>query len=305
MSTDRDTTRIVRSWLEEGVTALPDRVLDTVLDRIPATSQRRPWWPAWRFVSMNSTMKLALAGAAIAVAVLVGISLLPRSPSIGAPSPTPVPLPTNEFALPAGAYVTTPFSGSEGMCLTPPQSGCTESALDDTIRFSFTLPDGWARAPVGTTIWRATEHNGPTNGAALMFNRGGWLHSQVCNPPASPDMAIGPTVDAFVTALVNHPNLDVTTPADVTLAGFSGKYLELRAPANIAVNQDVPTSSECPYYFVWEPNIYAQGPNQVWHLWVLDVGGVRVVVRTDTFPGTSAAVQSQLQAMVSSIKIQP
>ena len=28
MSTDRETTRMVRSWLEEGVTALPDRVLD-------------------------------------------------------------------------------------------------------------------------------------------------------------------------------------------------------------------------------------------------------------------------------------
>ena len=49
MSTDRDTTRIVRSWLEEGVTALPDRVLDAVLDQVPATSQRRSWWPAWRF----------------------------------------------------------------------------------------------------------------------------------------------------------------------------------------------------------------------------------------------------------------
>jgi len=37
MSTDRETTRIVRSWLEEGVTALPDRVLDTVLDQVPVT----------------------------------------------------------------------------------------------------------------------------------------------------------------------------------------------------------------------------------------------------------------------------
>ena len=35
MSPDRDTTRIVRSWLEEGVTALPDRVLDAVLDQAP------------------------------------------------------------------------------------------------------------------------------------------------------------------------------------------------------------------------------------------------------------------------------
>ncbi len=48
MSTERDVTRIVRSWLEEGATALPDRVLDTVLDQLPATSQRRAWWPARR-----------------------------------------------------------------------------------------------------------------------------------------------------------------------------------------------------------------------------------------------------------------
>ena len=41
MSTDRDTTRIVRSWLEEGRTTLPDWVRDDVLDRLPATPQRR------------------------------------------------------------------------------------------------------------------------------------------------------------------------------------------------------------------------------------------------------------------------
>ena len=66
MSTDRDTTRIVRSWLEEGVTALPDRVLDAVLDQIPATSQRRAWWPARRFRDMNTPFKLAMAAAAVA-----------------------------------------------------------------------------------------------------------------------------------------------------------------------------------------------------------------------------------------------
>ena len=32
MSTDHDVTRIVRAWLEDGVTALPDRILDSVLD---------------------------------------------------------------------------------------------------------------------------------------------------------------------------------------------------------------------------------------------------------------------------------
>ena len=49
MSTDRDTTRIVRSWLEEGRTTLPDWVRDDVLDRLPATPQRRSRGTAWRF----------------------------------------------------------------------------------------------------------------------------------------------------------------------------------------------------------------------------------------------------------------
>ena len=58
MSTDRDVTRIVRSWLEEGVTALPDRVLDSVLDQVPATPQRRvTWWPARRLPAMNNTFE--------------------------------------------------------------------------------------------------------------------------------------------------------------------------------------------------------------------------------------------------------
>jgi hypothetical protein len=34
MTTERETTRIVRSWLEDGATQLPDRVLDGVLDAL-------------------------------------------------------------------------------------------------------------------------------------------------------------------------------------------------------------------------------------------------------------------------------
>ena len=42
MSTDRETTRIVRSWLEEGVTALPDRVLDTCSTNSPRPPSAAP-----------------------------------------------------------------------------------------------------------------------------------------------------------------------------------------------------------------------------------------------------------------------
>ena len=107
-----------------------------------------------------------------------------------------------------------------------------------------------------------------------------------------------------MTALVDHPDLDVTSPVDVTLGGFSGQYLELRAPANTTTRSWdwTPTGAAI---FVWEPGIYAQGPNALWRIWVLDVDGVRVVVRADSFPGTSPQVQAQLAAIVDSIQIEP
>ena len=64
MKPERDTTRIVRSWLENGVTDLPDRVLDPVLDQLAATPQRRHPWQARRSPRMNNFLKLALVAAA-------------------------------------------------------------------------------------------------------------------------------------------------------------------------------------------------------------------------------------------------
>lgn len=91
MSTDRETTRLVRSWLDEGVTKLPDRVLDAVLDQVPATPQRRSGWSAWRTYRMNTYAKLAVAAAAIVVVAVAGYQLLPRNGGIGGPGPSPSP----------------------------------------------------------------------------------------------------------------------------------------------------------------------------------------------------------------------
>jgi hypothetical protein len=325
MSTDRDVTRIVRSWLDEGATALPDRVLDAVLDQVPATSQRRTLRPAWRYREMNNALKLAIAAAAVVVVALVGINLLPGRGGVGVPGPSPTPSPTPSSIpspspapspalfpigpLPAGSYTIQPFVGPGGLCVG--QAGCTEAgAEDDSIRITLTVPDGWAGLEYA--IVPSVESYSPPGGAGLLFGRGGWLYtvSQVCggsgpDAPTGPDIPTGTTVDEFVTALVDHPDLDVTSPIDVTLGGYSGQYLELRAPANTTTDELGPDPSGCNYYFVWEPGIYAQGPNALWRIWVLDVDGVRVVVRGDSFPGTTPQIQAQLQAIVDSIQIEP
>jgi hypothetical protein len=318
MSTDRDVTRIVRSWLEEGATALPDRILDAVLDQVPATRQRRSWWPAWRFREMNTSIKLAIAAAAVVVVAIVGINLLPGTATVGGPgttatpppapssspsrstSPSPSPARIPNGPLAAGTYSFQPFAGPGGLCVG--QAGCIEAgAEDDPIRVTFTLPDGWSSLDGG--LVPSDEGYSPPGGAALIVMRGGWLYSQLCAGPG-PDIPTGTSVDQFVTALVDHPDLDVTSPVDVTLGGFSGQYLELRAPANTTTSELGPDPDGCNFYFVWEPGIYAQGPNARWRIWVLDVDGVRVVVRSDSFPGTSPQVQAQLQSIVDSIRIE-
>jgi hypothetical protein len=85
MTSDRDTNRIVRSWLENGSTALPDRVLDAVLSELPSTPQRRLRWSPWRTTQM--TIRI-VALAAILVAIL-GLALFGAASS-RRPAPTPI-----------------------------------------------------------------------------------------------------------------------------------------------------------------------------------------------------------------------
>ena len=110
MSTDRDVTGIVRSWLEEGVTALPDRVLDAVLDQLPATPQRRARWPAWRLNTMTTPLRLAAAAAAIGV-LAAAVGIVPRTSGPGAldqaASPSPAASPS---AVSPGVLVTGTFA---------------------------------------------------------------------------------------------------------------------------------------------------------------------------------------------------
>ncbi len=98
----------------------------------------------------------------------------------------------------------------------------------------------------------------------------------------------------------------MTDPVDVTLGGHAGKYLDLQVPSDPTIQGDSqPASQEgCPVYRPWEPWYLAQAPGERWHLWVLDVDGVRVVVQAMDREGTSPEVEAQLQGIVDSIAIE-
>jgi hypothetical protein len=288
VSTDRDVTGIVRSWLDEGVTQLPDRVLDAVLDRVPTTPQRRaPMWAARRFPTMNNTVRIGLAAAAVVVIALIGYQLL-SGPNVGDPGPTatpqltstpaPTPVALRDGPLEPGEYVTHPFD-----------------APNDSLRFTFTVPVGWSGfGNIGVLPEQGAA--GP-DGMGMGFNLVTDLYSDPCR---APDVKVGPSVDDLVTAFLDQTAYEATTPTDVTLSGYSGKQMDLVMPSDANFTGCYRDGST-----VWEGSIHAQGPGNVWHLWILDADGVRVVILAQDNPGTSAEDKAELLAIVDSIEIEP
>jgi hypothetical protein len=299
---------ILDGFLADGAHELADHVLDAALADINKTPQRRSWWPTWRFNEMNIFAKAAIAAAAVVVVAVLGYNLLPSNgPGVGpTPSPTPTPAAFHEGPLSAGRYVMTPFSGADPgtLCITDgsmPQ--CSEDPADDSIQVTLTVPAGYAG--VGSHLIMGPDKVPPPysddsrfGDGVLTIERGSYLYSDPCHSTPPPDIAVGPTVDDFANAIADHPLLDATDPVDVTLAGYAGKYIDLQLPADV---------SECTglTFWPWDPGVYAQGNSNRWHLWILDVDGIRLVIQSMDWPTTSPQRQAEIQSIVDSIQITP
>ena len=243
MSSDRDTTRIVRSWLRTDEHESADRVLDAVLDRLDTTPQRRfTWWPARRFPEMNNTAKLALGAAAVVVVALLGVRFLaPGGTGLGSDGPTAAPTPT-----------ATPQLLATG----PLDAGTVMASVYDSISVTFTVPEGW-QGFEGSCVLPVTGTTAP-DGMGICFQEVvGGLYSDPCDPAAQADIPIGPSVDDLATALTEQTAYEATDPTDVTLGGYSGKRLDLQLPTDVA---------SCGEFYPWNGSVYAQGPDNRWHI---------------------------------------
>jgi hypothetical protein len=219
MSTDRDTTRLVRSWLEEGVTALPDRILDAVLDQVPATPQRRSWSPARRFAQMNN-VRIAIAAAAVVVVAVIGYNLLPRSDSLGA-QPTPIPSPTTTpgpSALPAVVPARADI---------PPGTYRVLSSFTN-MPLQVTLPAGWGHTiNDGNFISKGDVFEG--NGVSFAT----WLVSHVYRDSCQWQGTLreAQTATAIVTALTEQVGHATSQATIVSLGGQPATRIEFSLDA--------------------------------------------------------------------------
>ena len=288
MSAERDETRIVRSWLEDGVTVLPDRVLDAVLDQLPATHQRRAGWLARRFPLMNNTtVRFGIAAAAVIVLALVGLRFLPSGGVGGGPSPTPTASPVSltysqtvqnlepgMYRIPAGAY--TPGN------------------------LTFTVPAGWQVRYLGFS-----KHLDQPDEIDLVPFIVTHVYTDTCAPEGEFELApIGPSVDALANALEALGGAEVSPAEDITVDGYPAKRVDL------AFSEDIDLADcRVPALQVWanasETDFFAHFPGSAASVYIVDVQGQTLAITASWRNASSQSDVAELEAVLDSVQIEP
>lgn len=289
MNADRDTTRIVRWWLEDGVTRLPDPILDAVLDELPSTRQRRASrWPL-RLPQTNMAFTLGIAAAVVVIAALLGVRLLlPDGSGYGSPgdqpSPTATPSawPDSVGGVAAGTY---------------------RSDSPSPVRTTITVPEGWFACGVDVAVLAAC--NDGTHRGEISVLRVENVVADPCDPArALLEPPVGESVDDLVDALSRLSGFAATDPSDISLDGYVGKEFELTAP----------TDPECgpggPGLGTWTfpsgtLDVNGVGPGEVNLLRIIDVEGVRVMIAAAYQPVASAAQITQIREIFESVRVAP
>jgi len=106
VSTDRDLTNLVRSWLQADEHESADRLLGAVFDRLDTTPQRRPLWRARRNNLMNGTFKLVAAGTAAVLVAAAAIGIYLNRQTVGPISSPSFPVPTTVLPSPSAGPTT-------------------------------------------------------------------------------------------------------------------------------------------------------------------------------------------------------
>ena len=291
MNADRETTRMVRSWLEDGVTRLPDTILDAVLDELPSTRQRRAsWWPR-RLHGMSPAVQVGLAAAAVVIAALIGIRLLGLGGSgFGDPGDQPTPTPS---ASPMA------WPDSDGVV-----GGGTYLADSPVpVRTEITVPQGWSACGVDEDVLVACPD--PLRLGAVSVS----LVENVVADPCDEDRAlldppVGESVDDLVSAISNLPGFTATAPVDISLDGYPGKQFEVTAPLQPpCVLGDAGLGTWTLPFGVLGVNGVGAGELNV--LRIVDVDGVRVMIAAAIQPSASTAQAAALREVFESVRLRP
>lgn len=317
MTSQRDIERALDAWLVEGPTEINDRVVESALDQIEHTEQRRVLhMPRWRDLVMNSPFRLV--GAALVAVILVGgVLVLRSSPANVGTNPTPSPIQT--AGAPTGTPSTAPSIATAPSCnpfpgatslvalgkTTPTASGATYATDLSPCGFTVKPGAGWFADHDQLTIVSIQSGPGsPTNKPVYLV--------QFLVPDKVVQVGTaGPTTAPtdLIAWLKARPDLDLSAPASVAIGttgttGTNGTMVEGTVRAGAALNPEgginliCANVSTCGYE---GGELISISPRAHEMFVALDVGGTPVVIALVGPVANTAADRAKLDAVLASV----
>ena len=231
------------------------------------------------------------------------------------PSPTPTPTPSSAptpGSTPSirDIWELQPFAPLE------PGTYFIDPDLDPAtpLRVVYEVPvEGWS-------MWiGAAKFNDDDGHVAVSITTVLNLVRDGCRDHSWADPPVGPSVDDLASALADLAPFRVTSPPrDVTIYGYSGKYLELTVPdLPVEGEGDDRRFTECvdgnlkswvaPMDTAEEGDAFYgyTGPGYSEEFWILNVEGTRLVIAAERSPGSPSQDLAELRAILDSIRIEP
>jgi hypothetical protein len=289
MTAQRDPERLIRAFLDEGPTDLPDRAFDAVRAHIDRTRQRTVLG-SWRNPPMPTFFRFAPIAVAIALVAVVGTLVITGRPNL--PS-SPAPSATNQPVQPT-------FVPSTALAYRWPQAlvagdYATSFAWDLPFAVAFTLPAGWESRDIEIV------KGDMSIAVALPWD----LFDDPCaTTPKVLDA--GSTPEDFARALATNASLTVGEQSHVNLGGVTATALTYRARAGVECVGEGSKLWSSPEWLIlpvtplgtpWWP--LRAGLHR---LWVLDVDGQRLVLDATTGANPTPAKEAELQEVLDSLR---
>jgi hypothetical protein len=183
-----------------------------------------------------------------------------------------------------------------------------------SVKIVATGPEGW----VGYPSWamdgpEPVRADAPT-GIGISFFTANGLYSDPCHWDARGtgradigDVVVGPSVDDLVTALRANTFYTSSVATRVAIDGYSGKELELQLPDDpfTRCDKDDPTDTGGHAFVFSGSGLYAQGPANRWHLYILDVEGTRLIAVILSYAKTPRTDLDLARNIIETLDINP
>jgi hypothetical protein len=177
-------------------------------------------------------------------------------------------------------------------------------ASDDAIGVTVTVPGaGWIGEPGGWVMEYGPDGFEPPAGAgiiAFVVDKKFYVYGDPCEWKRTRPDTPATSVTGIVDALANQAIRDPSKAKSIRVGGYPGKKITLRVPEDARFN-DCDEGTFATFGVAGEdPALYAQGPEEIDEIWVVNVEGRVVLLDGGYYPETRAGVVEELHDILSS-----